>query len=292
MQASGCNERYLPGYPLNSSLRFSSDLESALKHSTEVLVSVPSHSFASMIDCINRYATADCRVMWACKGFAPDSYKLLSDVVAVQRPQQECAVVSGPSFAAELVQGLPTAITVAASTQRHALQVSQWFQSDYFRAYPTDDIRGVQLGGALKNIYAIAAGISDGLGFGANARAALITRGLAELMRLADMLGARRDTLMGLSGMGDLILTCTDDKSRNRRFGLAIAQGLSVDQALDQIGQSVEGVAATTAARKLAGDNTIELPIVEQLHCVLQEGKAAGDAVSALLSREIKTEFR
>ncbi|MEM7255819.1 MAG: NAD(P)H-dependent glycerol-3-phosphate dehydrogenase [Pseudomonadota bacterium] len=166
-----------------------------------------------------------------------------------------------------------------------------WFSSDYFRAYPTQDIRGVQLGGALKNIYAIAAGISDGLGFGANARAALITRGLAELMRLADRFGATRDTLMGLSGMGDLILTCTDNKSRNRRFGLAIAEGLSVDDARQRIGQSVEGIAATKVAYALGQKFDIELPIVVQLHGVLASDITAHQAVRTLLSRNIKPEF-
>ncbi len=292
MAASGRNEQYLPGQQLHPSLTYTHELAAALGPCTDVLVSVPSHSFAAMVESINKHTSPQCRVIWACKGFEPQTNALLSDVLASKRPGCPHAIVSGPSFAVELVDRLPTAITVAASSREYALKVSGWFQSDYFRAYPTLDIKGVQLGGALKNIYAIAAGIADGLGFGANARAALITRGLAELMRLADKLGADKDTLMGLSGMGDLILTCTDDKSRNRRFGLAIADGLSPEAARARIGQSVEGIAATSVAHSLALTHGIEMPIVEQLYCVLKQHKAPRDAVVALLARDIKPEFQ
>lgn len=291
MAGSGCNERYLPGLQLHPALKYSNDLASSLGRATDVLISVPSHSFEAMIDEINLYAADQCRVIWACKGFRPESNGLLSDLLTEKRPHQPHAIVSGPSFAAELIQNLPTAIAVAANTETYAMRVTAWFQSKYFRAYPTLDIRGVQLGGALKNIYAIAAGISDGLGFGANARAALITRGLAELIRLADRFGASRETLMGLSGMGDLILTCTDDKSRNRRFGMAIAKGMTVSQALSHIGQSVEGIAATKAAYALGKKHGIELPIVEQLHDILERNKAPREAVGALLARDIRAEF-
>lgn len=291
MAGAGCNERYLPGCQLAPALSYCSDLTNTLSDCTDVLVSVPSHSFEAMVDQVHAHASSQCRVLWACKGFDPKTQGLLSDVVARKRPHLPHALVSGPSFAAELVSGLPTAVTVGASTQAYALQVSGWFSSDSFRAYPTIDIRGVQLGGALKNIYAIAAGISDGLGFGANARAALITRGLAELMRLADRFDAQRDTLMGLSGMGDLILTCTDNKSRNRRLGLAIAEGLSLDDACRQIGQSVEGIAATRAAHALGLKFDIELPIVTQLQGVLEAKNTPREAVRSLLSRDIKPEF-
>ena len=185
---------------------------------------------------------------------------------------------------------MPTAITVASNSSDYGQQVGEWLHNDRFRAYTTDDINGVQLGGALKNIYAIAAGISDGLAFGANARVALVTRGLAEVNRLGEKLGVRADTLMGLSGMGDLILTCTDDQSRNRRFGLALAEGLTVDQAKNRIGQSVEGIDATLAAHGLAARFNVELPIVEQVFEVLQNGRSAEHAVNALLSRTRKSE--
>ncbi len=291
MAATGINQRYLPDLKLSNNLCYSSDLAASLDAADEVLVAVPSHGFAELVQQVSDHAPADAGLIWACKGFEPGTGRLLSELLEEARPDRNHAIVSGPTFAAELVAGLPTAITVAANHQKYATEVSDWMHNERFRVYSTDDIRGVQVGGALKNIYAIAAGISDGLGFGANARAALITRGLAELMRLAEKLGARKDTLMGLSGMGDLILTCTDNLSRNRRFGLAIADGLSVSEALDRVGQSVEGIAATRAAHALGIAHQVELPIIEQLYGVLENDSSARAAVGALLNRQSKPEF-
>lgn len=291
MASSRVNQRYLPDARLCENLRYSSDLVASLAIADQVLVAVPSHSFAKLVNQIGEHAPMRAGVMWACKGFEPGTGRLLSELLDDARPECSHAILSGPTFAAELVAGLPTAITVASNHPSYSQQISHWMHNDRFRVYSTDDIRGVQIGGALKNIYAIAAGISDGLGFGANARTALITRGLAELMRLADKLGARRDTLMGLSGMGDLILTCTDNLSRNRRFGLAIAEGLSVTDAVEKVGQSVEGIAATRAAHALGMTHEVELPIVEQLYGVLEEQYAAREAVAALLNRQSKSEI-
>ena len=186
--------------------------------------------------------------------------------------------------------GLPTAITTAASDSTYAREVAELLHTERLRVYTSTDINGVQFGGALKNVYAIAAGISDGLGFGANARVALVTRGLAELMRMAESLQIRRDTLMGLAGVGDLILTCTDNQSRNRRFGLALADGLSINEALRSVGQAVEGIAAIRAAHQLSAKLNIEMPIVEQLFEVIENGKAPTLAVQTLLSRKQRDE--
>ena len=230
-------------------------------------------------------------LVWACKGVEAGSGRLLHEVLAERVPcVRQSAVLSGPSFAAELAGNLPTATTIASMDSAVATRVAGWFHGENFRAYTTDDVVGVEVGGALKNVFAIAAGISDGLGFGANSRAALITRGLAELMRLGVAMGARQETLIGLSGMGDLVLTCTDDKSRNRRFGLHLAAGDSVDEALTRIGQVVEGVRTAEEAQRMAAHYQVEMPIVEQVFAVIHEGKSPLDAVRELLSRSPKKE--
>jgi glycerol-3-phosphate dehydrogenase (NAD(P)+) len=201
------------------------------------------------------------------------------------------AVISGPTFAHEVAVGLPTAVTIAATELEVAVRLVSCLHGDAFRAYTSEDLIGVQLGGAVKNVLAIAAGISDGLGFGANTRAALITRGLAELVRFSLASGARRETLMGLSGLGDLILTCTDDQSRNRRLGLALARGERLDEALARIGQAVEGVTAAKVVVAKAKQLNVEMPIAEQVYQVLYAGRAPRQAVEALCSREQKPEY-
>ncbi len=285
------NTCYLPGIKLAESLQVTDNLQQALAGVSDVLISVPSHSFRSMVEQVALQRGSDCGVVWACKGLEAGSGRFLSDIADEALGPTACyAVVSGPTFASELAAALPTAIAVASNRPEYAHAVGDWLHNERFRAYSTDDIKGVQLGGALKNIYAIAAGISDGLSFGANARVALITRGLAEVTRLGGQLGVCADTLMGLSGMGDLILTCTDNQSRNRRFGLALAGGMSVAEAKTHIGQSVEGIDATLAAHDLAARHAVELPIVEQVFEVIQNGRSAGHAVEALLSRSRKSE--
>lgn len=285
---SGCNQRYLPDARLPENLSFSSDLDATVEAAQVVVAAVPSSHFESLIDAIKPQLMARsgerATLVWACKGFS--GTRLLHEVVYA-RLNDFCvpAVISGPNFAAELVRGMPTATTVASSSLPLAQRTSALFHNEYFRAYASDDMVGVQLTGALKNIYAIATGVSDGLGFGANARAALITRGMAEMRRLAIPMGASADTLLGLAGMGDLVLTCTDDQSRNRRFGLALGQGASFEAAMESVGQVVEGAKAVQSALQLAESHAIELPIAAQVAAVLYDGKTASDAVELLLSR-------
>lgn len=256
-----------------------------------MLVAVPSHSFTSTVELALKICSQEVGIVWACKGFEPTTGRFLSEVLEDQLPPvARYAVISGPTFAAELAAGLPTAIAVSSNQESYARLVAEWLHNERFRAYNTPDINGVQIGGALKNIYAIAAGISDGLKFGANARVALITRGLAEMTRLGESLGAERSTLMGLSGVGDLILTCTDDQSRNRRFGLALAQGLTVQEAQEQIGQAIEGIAATRAVYDLARQHQVDMPIVTQVYGIVENGKPPLVAVESLLSRARKGE--
>ena len=283
------NKKYLPAVELPLSLAVASDLHALLADCTDVLIAVPSHAFESMLEAVATSAP-HAGVVWACKGLQPETGRFLDEAVVSRLPQCRHAVISGPTFAAELAAGLPTALTVAASDSSYADQVADWFHSERFRAYTTDDIKGVQLGGALKNVYAIAAGISDGLSFGANARVALITRGLAELSRLGGKLGARNETLAGLSGTGDLVLTCTDDQSRNRQFGLALARGLSTQAAVTQINRSVEGIAATRAGHALAARHDVEMPIVEQVYKVIEQNLSPDVAVAELLARSPRRE--
>lgn len=231
------------------------------------------------------------RVAWATKGFELDSGKLphqvANEVLGNAVPK---AVLSGPTFAREVGLGLPTAMTVASRDQAYALALARALSGQHFRAYASTDVIGVEVGGATKNVLAIGAGISDGLGFGANTRVALITRGLAEMMRLGVALGADKDTFMGLAGLGDLVLTCTDDQSRNRRFGLALAAGKSTAEAQREIGQVVEGVLAARAVRNVASNHQVEMPIAEQICRVIYEGLAPRAAVAALMGRAVKSE--
>jgi glycerol-3-phosphate dehydrogenase (NAD(P)+) len=200
------------------------------------------------------------------------------------------AVLSGPTFAKEVGAGLPTAMTIAANNSDFAEALAVGISDDKFRAYTSDDLVGVEVGGAVKNVLAIGAGMSDGLGFGANTRIALITRGLVEMTRLGVALGASKETFMGLAGMGDLVLTCTDNLSRNRRMGLALAKGMTVEEAQEEIQQVVEGVMAAAAVREVAQKLNIEMPICEQVYRILYEGASPREAVEALMARKLKSE--
>ncbi len=292
MAASGENARYLPGLALPESLRYCAELDDALDGADAVLLATPSQTFRQQLRRLAPRLRAGLVLIWACKGLEVGSGKLLHELID-EEVGAGCAsaIISGPTFAAELLRGLPTATTVAAGEPAIADRVANWLHGDNFRAYSSDDVIGVEVAGALKNVLAIAAGAADGLGFGANARAALITRGLAELMRLGVALGGRRETFMGLAGMGDLVLTCTDDQSRNRRMGLALARGLSVDEARAEIGQAVEGVVAAGEAMRLAARYAVEMPIAEQVYAVLHADKQPRDAVRDLLDREPKPEL-
>jgi len=285
------NRRYLPGVTLPESVRPDADLKSVVRTHHDLLVCVPSHAFRSTLAAIQPDLAAGARVAWATKGFEQGTGRLPHEVAAeVLGSDVAVAVLSGPTFAREVGAGLPTAMTVAASDPSFAGTLAARLSDRMFRAYTSDDMIGVEVGGAVKNVLAIGAGISDGLGFGANTRIALITRGLVEMTRLGAALGARAGTFMGLSGLGDLVLTCTDDQSRNRRFGLAIARGETAIDAARRIGQVVEGQFAAGAVRSVASRLNLEMPICEQVYRVLEEGLPPQDAVMALMARALKPE--
>jgi glycerol-3-phosphate dehydrogenase (NAD(P)+) len=284
------NRRYLPGFELPASIEAVTDLGAAVEGAREVLVVVPSHGFAEVLRALRDLLSAGSGLAWATKGLEPSSGRLLHEVAREILGERDLAVISGPSFAGEVARGLPTAVTVASPNAQHARRVAGYLHAERFRAYTSDDIVGVQVGGAAKNVLAIATGIADGLGFGANTRAALITRGLAELIRLGVALGGRRETFIGLAGLGDLVLTCTDDQSRNRRMGLALARGSDVEAAKREIGQEVEGVITARSVNAIAHRLGVEMPISDQVFGVLYEGVTPDQATDNLLMRTSKAE--
>ncbi|MCG7546440.1 NAD(P)H-dependent glycerol-3-phosphate dehydrogenase [Pseudoalteromonas sp. Of7M-16] len=286
------NQRYLPDIKFPDSLTLEVDLARAVEASQIILVVVPSHAFAQTLKQIQPHLQDGAQVAWATKGLEPDTGRLLEEVAKeVLGESIALAVLSGPTFAKEMAAGLPTAISVSARDEALRTELASLLHcSRSFRVYSNDDFIGIQLGGAVKNVIAIGAGMSDGFGFGANTRTMLITRGLAELCRLGCALGAKTETFMGMAGLGDLILTCTDNQSRNRRFGLALGQGKSVDDAMSSIGQVVEGYRNTKEVFLLAKRSGIEMPITEQIYQVLYEKKDVKEAAMALLGREQKSE--
>lgn len=285
------NTGYLPGFRFPDNLVVSDALDSLARDIPQLLIAVPSHAFRSTLTGLAGSLRLDSVIAWATKGFEPGGGKLLSVVYEeVLGGRGRYAVVSGPTFAIEVAKGLPTACTAAAATSDTAERVAGWLRNERMRVYTSTDVAGVQLGGSIKNVMAIAAGISDGLGFGANARAALITRGLAELTRLGVALGGHAETFMGLSGAGDLILTCTDNTSRNRRVGLALGQGKKLDAILKELGQEAEGVATARELYHIATRMKIEMPITEQVYHVLYDGLPPLAAVEALFGREPRPE--
>lgn len=286
------NQDFLPDIPFPDSLQITADLEEALAKSRDLLLVVPSHVFAEVLARIQPLLRPEHRIIWATKGLERDTGRLLQDVaLQILGENYPLAVLSGPTFAKELALGMPTAITLSSTDLEFADQMQQRIHcSKSFRVYLNDDMVGVQLGGAIKNVIAIGAGISDGIGFGANARTALITRGLAEITRLGVSLGANPKTFMGMAGLGDLVLTCTDNQSRNRRFGLMLGQGKTAQEAMTEIGQVVEGFYNTKEAYLLAQRQGIEMPIVEQIYQMLFCGKRAEDVAKTLLGRERKGE--
>ena len=292
MRAEKQNRRFLPDIPFPDELHPESDLAQALNRSQDILIVVPSHAFNEILEQIRPHLQSHHRLIWATKGLERDSGRLLQ-TVAEERlgTQYPLAVLSGPTFAKELAQGLPTAITLASNNASFALEFQARIHcSKHFRVYVNQDMIGVQLGGAIKNVIAIGAGISDGIGFGANARTALITRGIAEITRLGVSLGANPNTFMGMSGLGDLVLTCTDNQSRNRRFGLMLGEGLDTQTAMSNIGQVVEGFYNTKEAYLLAQRQGVEMPITEQIYQMLFCGKNAQEVALSLLGRERKGE--
>ncbi|OAI03111.1 glycerol 3-phosphate dehydrogenase (NAD(P)+) [Methylomonas methanica] len=291
LKQTGENSRYLPGVHFPKNLQFTDNLGEAVAFSSVLLISVPSHAFRDTMAQIKPMLSESSRIAWATKGFDCQDGSLLSEVAAqVLGANIESAALSGPTFAQEVAADLPTALTIASTSESFAAQLSERLHNQRFRIYTSNDIIGVQVGGACKNVLAIAAGIADGLGFGANTRAALITRGLTEIMRLGIKLGGHADTFMGLAGLGDLILTCTDNQSRNRRFGLALGQGKDQQHALNEINQEVEGISAAREAYRLSQKYGVEMPITEQVYKVLFEHLPPKQAVQNLLTRDQKSE--
>ena len=289
------NTRYLPDFELPGNITPTPNLLSLARQTTEFVIAVPTHAFRTTLGALRDARPGllgHCKFCWGTKGLEVESGKLLSDVfdevIGISFPR---AVLSGPSFAREVGERLPTALTVASTNLTEAELIASWFRDEHTRVYTSIDVTGVQLGGAIKNVIAIAAGISDGLGFGANARAALMTRGLTEMIRLGVALGGQADTFVGLTGIGDLVLTCTDDQSRNRRAGLGIGTGHSLDEVLSKIGQKVEGIDSARAIHKKSGELGIEMPIIEQICCVLFDKVDPLVAVTTLLNREPKPEI-
>lgn len=291
MQENRVNTRYLPDASFPENLTVSLDFAETISGARDILVAVPSHAFRSMLEKLEFLLPLDARICWATKGFEENTGKLPHQIAReVFGEDIPTAVLSGPTFATEVGNGLPTAMTIASNNEDFARQLAESISDKTFRAYTTSDMVGVEVGGAVKNVLAIGAGISDGLGFGANTRVALITRGIVEMSRLGMALGAEQETFLGLAGVGDLMLTCTDNLSRNRRMGLALAAGKSIEEAADEIGQVVEGVRAAKAVRQVAKNLDVDMPIVSEIYQVLYENKSPKKAVSALMLRSLKPE--
>ncbi len=286
------NPRYLPGIALPETLRASSDLAASVHGADLVLVVVPSHAFTETLRLLAPLRPAGAGVAWATKGFEPGSGRFLHEVAEdILGPQVPLAVVTGPSFAKEVTLGLPTAVTVHGQDPEFAQRVADVLHGPAFRAYTGDDMVGAELGGAMKNVLAVATGVADGMQLGLNARAGLITRGLNEMLRLSAAIGAKPETLMGLAGLGDLVLTCTGDLSRNRRLGLALGRGQSLEDAVREIGQVVESVQTADEVMRQAGRHGIDLPISSAVRDVLHGDLTPAAGLRQLLAREQKPEY-
>ncbi len=292
------NPRYLPGIALPAALRATTDIAAALVDADLVLVVVPSHAFAETLQALAPHRPASAGVAWATKGFEPGSGRFLHEVAGdilgggrLGAAAVPLAVVTGPSFAKEVAVGLPTALTVHSDAADFAQQVADVLHGPAFRAYTGDDMLGAELGGAMKNVLAVATGVADGMQLGLNARAGLITRGLNEMLRLNAGIGGKAETLMGLAGLGDLVLTCTGDLSRNRRLGLALGRGQSLEEAVREIGQVVESVQTADEVMRQAERHGIELPISSAVRAVLHGEITPADGLRQLLAREQKPEY-
>ena len=290
MRRARRNERYLPGAEFPESLQATKDLAEALEGARDALIAVPSHAFRATLESIKPHLGTDTRIAWATKGFEIATGLLPHQVAREILGARPGAVLSGPTFAKEVGAGLPTAMTVASEDEGFARELALRLSGPNFRAYTQGDIMGVEVGGAVKNVIAIGSGIADGMGFGANTRVALITRGLAEMMRLGVALGAVRETFMGLAGLGDLVLTCTDDQSRNRRFGMALGRGQSLSDAQGGIHQVVEGLPAARAVHDVSQRLAVDMPICREIYRVMHEEKPVRAAVQALMGREVRSE--
>ena len=291
MQNERCNKRYLPNNIFPDTLTATSNIEHAVKTAQIVLMVIPSTAHRETLKLLSVHLNAGSGILLAGKGFEKDSFKLMHEVTKEELgSHRNIAVISGPTFAKEVASGLPTATTVASENHEFAAEIAELLHSDTFRAYTSEDIIGVEIGGAVKNVLAIAAGIADGLQFGANTRAALITRGLAEIQRLGTSMGADSKTFMGLAGLGDLVLTCTDNQSRNRRVGIGLAEGKTLETIKEELGQVAEGVYAAKEVHQLAIQRGIEMPIVEHVYRIIYKNEDPHQAVHSLLTRALKSE--
>ena len=285
------NKKYLPNVKLPESLIIETCFEKCINEATYILVATPSHAFRHIISLLKKKLTKEHRICWGTKGFESQTGKLPHQIIEeLLGTKNSMAVLSGPSFAVEVGRKLPTAVTIASNNKAFSQDLATSLSDEHFRAYTAEDIIGVEVGGATKNVVAIGAGISDGLGFGKNARIALINRGLAEMTRLGVELGASKETFMGLSGMGDLVLTCTSDISRNRQMGLALAKGKTIKEAQQDIQQVVEGLYAAEAVWKLANEIEIEMPICKAVYKILYKNISPREVAQSLMLREIRTE--
>jgi len=292
LDATHENARYLPGVPLPDSLRATADLASSLQGADLVLVVVPSHAFAETLRALAPHRPAHAGVAWATKGFEPGSGRFLHEVAGeVLGADVPLAVVTGPSFAKEVAQGLPTALTVHGDASDFTQQVADVLHGPAFRAYTGDDMLGAELGGAMKNVLAVATGVADGMQLGLNARAGMITRGLNEMLRLNAAIGGKAETLMGLAGLGDLVLTCTGDLSRNRRLGLALGRGQAIDEAVREIGQVVESIQTADEVMRQGERHGVELPISSAVRAVLHGELTPAEALQTLMARDQKPEY-
>ncbi|MHB1015069.1 MAG: NAD(P)H-dependent glycerol-3-phosphate dehydrogenase [Desulfurivibrionaceae bacterium] len=291
------NTTYLPGFPVPNTVRPTADLVQAVSGKAVVVMVVPSHVYREVFTLLAPHLAPNAAIISATKGVENETLltmnQVMGEVLAKENPgfSGQLGVLAGPSFAKEVAAGIPTAVTVAAPTIEGARFFQDIFHTERFRVYAGTDVIGMELGGALKNIVAIAAGICDGLGYGTNTRAALITRGLAEITRLGVAMGAKPLTFSGLAGMGDLVLTCTGDLSRNRQVGLKLGQGKSLAQILDEMKMVAEGVKTTRSAMALARKIGVEMPILEQVYAMIYEDKPCAEAVQALLGRDSKEEM-
>lgn len=285
------SERIFAGVAFPDQLTIALNLEDAVLGVTDICLVIPSHAFRQVLTQLKSLVSPDVRFVWGTKGLDPATHDFLHTVVYdVFSSNTPVAVLSGPSFAKEVAMNLPTAVSLAGNQKNFLESLAHRFHNGHFRVYINADLIGVQLCGVVKNVMAIAVGISDGMGFGANTRCALITRGLAEMARLCEALGGLRETTMSLAGVGDLVLTCTDNQSRNRRFGLAIGKGATAEKALADIGESVEGYYNAKQLIALAKKHNVEMPISEQVYAILYENRAAKTVLTELLSRESRSE--
>lgn len=287
------NPTYLPGIPLSPNISATTSLEEALAKAELVVSATPSHATRDVMSRATKFLPRNVPIVTVSKGIENETLLTMTELLEDCLPEEfhpYLAVLSGPSFAKEMASRAPTVVTVAAAWDKVALRCQKAFQTETFRSYTSSDVVGVQLGGALKNVIAIAAGIADGMGLGHNARAALITRGLAEISRMAVRKGANPLTISGLSGLGDLVLTCTGELSRNRRVGMELGEGRTLEDILKDMKQVAEGVKTAKSARDMARKTGVEMPLAEQVYCILYEGKAAKSAMYELMTRPPKAE--